>query len=96
MSSKKKQVTAEDKPITVTITPTERNAAAIRKRRDRKTERIRFLRKKWAQERMDAAREDLDDDSDDFYGGSSKTQADWDNYSNQLNPNNDAYHSSRR
>lgn len=25
-----------------------------------------------------------------------KTQADWDNYSNQLNPNNDAYWSSRK
>jgi hypothetical protein len=36
--------------------------------------------------------------SDDSYGdqpGSSKMQTDWDNYSNQLNPNNSAYHSSR-
>ena len=37
-----------------------------------------------------------DEYSSDDSGGSSKTQADWDNYSNQLNPNNSTYHSSRR
>lgn len=67
------------------------------KRRERERELVeRMLR----EERRKNGTLSCDDEysSDDSYGGSggsSKTQADWDNYSNQLNPNNSAYHSSR-
>ena len=68
------------------------------KRRQRERELLeRMLRK----ERRKNGTLSSDDEYsfDDSYGGSggsSKTQADWDNSSNQLNPNNSAYHSSRR
>ena len=36
-------------------------------------------------------------DGDEYYNDpGTKTQEDWDNYSNQLNPNNDAYWNSRK
>lgn len=68
------------------------------KRRERERERLeRVLREERRKNGTLSSNDEYS--SDDSYGGSggsSKTQADWDNYSNQLNPNNSAYHSSRR
>lgn len=60
----------------------------------------KYIEKKYVspEERLRTSISDDGYSSDDSYGdqpGSSKTQTDWDNYSNQLNPNNSAYHSSR-
>lgn len=66
------------------------------KREERERELLERMLRKERQENETLFDGYSSDDSCGDSGASSKTQADWDNYSNQLNPNNSAYHSSRR